>query len=211
MGSRLESIGKMLLLVILLVLQLAQSTLVTENCSENVELNKNRQCKIQDATSASGYTNFKIRLRKKNKRIKDISRQHNAVSDVSVSGGPYRSEPWREVNIPMPLLLNERIRNPKFISKNPKRTNRRKQKTKVKNVDRKKKKSSSAIHANILNTNFKFAFLARKKQVNTENSLNSLTKVAQNPSENINLRIGLKNRRKTRVLRRKKLKQNSRK
>merc|ERR1719483_2033941 len=196
--------GKMLILVILLVLQLAQSTLVNERCSENVELNKNRKCKIQDATSAFGYTNFKIKLKKKNKRLKDNSRQHNAISDVSVSGGPYRSEPWREVNIPMPLLLNERIRNPKFISKNRKRTNIRKQNTKAKNVDRKKKISSSAIHANILNTNFKFAFLARKKQVNTENSLNNLTKVARNPSENINIIIGLKNRRKTRVLRRKK-------
>merc|ERR1712106_1022268 len=206
MGSRLESIGKMLLQVILLVLEVAQATLVNERCSDNVQLNKNRKCKIQDASAAFGYTNFKIKLKQKNKRLEDNSRQQNTISYVSVSGGPYRSEPWREVKIPMPLLLNERIRNPKFISKNPKRTKIRKQNTKAKKFDRKKIISSSAIHANILNTNFKFAFLARKKQVNSENSLDNLTKVAQNPSKNINVRIGLKNRRKTRVLRRKKLK-----
>merc|ERR1712106_1245066 len=122
MGSRLESIGKMLLQVILLVLEVAQATLVNERCSDNVQLNKNRKCKIQDASAAFGYTNFKIKLKQKNKRLKDNSRQQNAISDVPVSGGPYRSEPWREVKIPMPLLLNERIRNPKFISRNPKRT-----------------------------------------------------------------------------------------
>ena len=36
------------------------------------------------------------------------------------SAGQFQSEPWRNVKIPMPLLLNERIQNPKFISRFPK-------------------------------------------------------------------------------------------
>ena len=41
-------------------------------------------------------------------------------------------QPWQTIYIPRPLLLNERIRNPKFISKNPKRN---KTKSKLKAQD----------------------------------------------------------------------------
>ena len=65
----------------------------------------------------------------------------------------------------MPLILNERIRNPKFISKNPKRQQKMENNKAI--VNKKPLNFSQSIppHANILNTNFKFAFLARKKNI----------------------------------------------
>ena len=90
-----------------------------------------------------------------------------------------------EKRIPMTFILNERFKNPKFVSRNPKRQKSFKnsipltnnildEEKKIPELVRKKlmkkplrKKSSKRLstlnHANILNTNFRFAFLKRMK------------------------------------------------
>merc|ERR1712106_280989 len=92
---------------------------------------------------AYGYTNVYIKYAKKDKNVRKRFRKKKKVIKFIPSGGPYRTDSWRNVRIPNPLMLNERFRNPKFISKRPKR---RKINT-----------------ANILNTNYKQAFLSKRK------------------------------------------------
>ena len=121
--------------------------------------------KREDANNAFGYTNFNIKLKDKIKRPKNKVLEENIISDKLLKGGPYQIQPWRDIKIPMPLILNERIRNPKFISKNPKRKQKKEKNKAI--VNKKPLNFSQSIppHANILNTNFKFAFLARKKNI----------------------------------------------
>ena len=124
--------------------------------------------KREDATDVFGYTNFHLKLEDaKDKSINSVL-ENNIISDKPKHGGPYQIQPWRNIKIPMPLILNERIRNPKFISKNPKRklANKKKNKEKLKPIP---------PHANILNTNYKFAFLAKKKHVDGLSDQNTNT------------------------------------
>merc|ERR1712106_655002 len=83
-------------------------------------------------------------------------------------GGPYRTDSWRNIRIPNPLMLNERFRNPKFISKRPKR-----------------KKINTA---NILNTNYKQAFLSRRKY--------KVKKQLMNKSPHVVLKLNVKDKMK---------------
>merc|ERR1712038_1598926 len=66
----------------------------------------------------------------------------------------YQEDLWQNVYIPRPLLLNERIRNPKFISKHPKRKKTsQEEKPMTFNKPRTVKNKmpvTSAPHANIL-------------------------------------------------------------
>jgi len=91
-----------------------------------------------------GYSNVYVRYTKKGGQKINISKKNAGAKN---KGGPYRIEPWRKVKIPNPMILNERFRNPKFISKYPKR----------------KSLKSTFNTANILNTNYKHAFLKKKK------------------------------------------------
>ena len=153
--------------------------------------------KREDATDAFGYTNFHIKLKDtKDKSINSVL-ENNIISDKPIQGGPYQIQPWRNIKIPMPLILNERIRNPKFISKNPKRklVNKKKNKEKLKPIP---------PHANILNTNYKFAFLAKKKHVDGLSDKNKNTVKNVGKTHNIDVRLGL--RRRKRVLRTRKQK-----
>ena len=127
-------------------------------------------------------------------------------------------EPWQTIYIPRPLLLNERIRNPKFISKNPKR-NTTSQSEKPKTINKAKtvkikKPVISEPYANILNTNYKYIFLARMKnkdkihknktlQTDPFNKNNNILKEFASP---LDVRLGLGRTRKNRVIRRRKKK-----
>ena len=111
---------------------------------------------------------------------------------VKLGGGPTYFDQERGVNIPMVFILNERIESPKFVSRQPKRKKIVKVSSqKIKNVSsqneiedkrelvkqsiRKPKQKSarrpkqnpskpdSGNHANILNTNFRFAYLRKMK------------------------------------------------
>ena len=108
------------------------------------------------SSPAYGYTNVYVKYAKKNRNVKKHEGKpddvKNKLRDFVPSGGPYRIEPWRNVKIPNPLMLNERFRNPKFIS--------RQSKWKKSNFPRKEVKEKTA---NILNTNYKHAYLKRKK------------------------------------------------
>ena len=116
------------------------------------------------------------------KQVQPESEQINLIPDKQ-SSDQFRKEPWRNMKIPMALLLNERIRNPKFISRFPKRNRIKEMGNSVKTMNhtpktksgkRKINKKTNALtnnHANILNTNFKFAYLARIK-----NKPNTVTK-----------------------------------
>ena len=150
-------------------------TVVITKCDGNdVHISMHKRV---DASTAFGYTNFKIKLKKLNS-VKE-SEKDNIVLDTSLSGGPYRNEPWRNVKIPMPLILNERFRNPKFISSHRKRNklNTSENSVKLKKGNKTKKINKEVIekdnHANILNTNFRFAYLARKNKANLVTEQNS--------------------------------------
>ena len=128
-------------------------------------------------------------------------------------------EPWQTIYIPRPLLLNERIRNPKFISKNPKR-NKTSQSQKPNTINKAKmvkikKPGVSEPYANILNTNYKYVFLARMKNKERRMKKNE-SEVIQGKKNNsraisiarpLDVRIGLERIRKSRVLRRRKKKE----
>ena len=128
-------------------------------------------------------------------------------------------QPWQTIYIPRPLLLNERIRNPKFISKNPKR-NKTSQIEKPKTVIKAKtvkikKPVISEPYANILNTNYKYVFLARMKNKEQRMKKNE-SETIQGKKKNsrpksiakpLDVRIGLERFRKNRVLRRRKKKE----
>ena len=136
-----------------------------------------------EADKAFGFTNFKIKLKSDhgviNRNLMD------KVSRVDISREEINSESKRnEKKIPVTFILNERFKNPKFVSRNPKRRKLPKnvspltneisddekrlsvEKKPVKESSRKQKfknKLSKLNHANILNTNFRFAFLKRMK------------------------------------------------
>ena len=151
-----------------------------------------------EADKAFGFTNFKIKLKSNhgviNRNLMD------KVSNIDISRGERKvnSESKRyEQKIPVTFILNERFKNPKFVSRNPKRRKLSKnvrpltneisddeksifvEKKPMKELLRKQKlnKQLSILnHANILNTNFKFAFLKRMKHKldtgrNTETSV----------------------------------------
>ena len=119
----------------------------------------------------------------------ELQVEENEISNEVVlpePGGPFRYDPVRKVMVPMVFILNERIENPKFVSRKPKRqklkTNAAKplpifneipvtlkpkpQPKKVKQQFKQKFENfkASGNHANILNTNFRFAYLKRIKQ-----------------------------------------------
>ena len=138
------------------------------------------------STQAYGYTNVYIKYAKKDKKVRKRFRKKK-VNKFIPSGGPYRTDSWRNVRIPNPLMLNERFRNPKFISRRPKR----------------KKVNSSAINANILNTNYKQAFLSKRKY-------KVKTKIANNLPHGVKDRMkkyhtGQKKIKKYRIAKRRKL------
>ena len=146
------------------------------------------------ADTAFGFTNFKIKLKSKHGVIdRSVARQNiieAADPELKLGGGPTIFDEDRGVKIPMVFILNERIENPKFVSRHPKRR-------KIKNISNEKIKHSSAKneigdrnkiikqslkkhktqrrpklnrfksetgnHANILNTNFRFAYLRKMK------------------------------------------------
>merc|ERR1712083_329178 len=158
--------------------------------------------KREDATGAFGFTNFHIKLKdKKDRSINNVLKQ-NSISDVPIQGGPYQIQPWRKIKIPMPLILNERIRNPKFISKNPQRKHEKKKNTHQTKNFGKEIINTKPPHANILNTNYKFAFLARKKNVDGISGQRKNTLKDIGRTNNIDVRLGLRKRK--RVLRRRK-------
>ena len=139
------------------------------------------------ADKAFGFTNFKIKLKSNqgviNRNVIDkVSRDDDISREVrKVQSGNKRNGK----RIPMTFILNERFKNPKFVSRNPKRQKSFKnsipltnnildEEKKIPELVRKKlmkkplrKKSSKRLstlnHANILNTNFRFAFLKRMK------------------------------------------------
>ena len=139
------------------------------------------------ADKAFGFTNFKIKLKSNhgviNRNVIDkVSRDDDISREVrKVQSG----NTINEKRIPMTFILNERFKNPKFVSRNPKRQKSFKnsipltnnildEEKKIPELVRKKlmkkplrKKSSKRLstlnHANILNTNFRFAFLKRMK------------------------------------------------
>ena len=94
-----------------------------------------------------GYSNVYVRYIKKDEHKQNILKKNKDAKMAFKKGGPYRYEPWRKVKIPNPMILNERFRNPKFVSRHPKRNFMK----------------SSDNTANILNTNYKQAFLKGKK------------------------------------------------
>ena len=170
---------------------------------------------VNDADTAFGFTNFKIKLksdhgvihrninskpqREESRKQKlntalDLLEEENEISNEIVlpePGGPVRFDHERNVMVPMVFILNERIENPRFVSRKPKRqrlSNAAKP-LPIFNVipdvvDKPVKKKPAAVgrpgkkqfkqkfknfketgnHANILNTNFRFAYLKRIKQ-----------------------------------------------
>merc|ERR1711874_851986 len=127
MGSPLESCNTMLwLLPSLLFLQ---STAVLTN-----EDDYNR---LVSYDKHSKFGKFKTKEKWLNLEYPDLPDKKNLVPTDS-------RDSWQNKYIPRPLLLNERFRNPKFLSRHPKR-------------------NKAPAHANILNTNYKHAFLAKMR------------------------------------------------
>ena len=148
------------------------------------------------ADTAFGFTNFKIKLKSKHGVIDRSVVKQNIIEaaepEIKLGGGPTIFDEERGVNVPMVFILNERIENPKFVSRQPKRK-------KIKNISNEKIKNISTKneigdrrkvikqnirkqktqrrpkltgfksererenHANILNTNFRFAYLRKMK------------------------------------------------
>lgn len=123
--------------------------------------------------------------------------EDNTISDLILpkQGGPTRFDPLRQVKVPMVFILNERFENPKFKSRHPRRkklknftlpitneivTELENEVRKEKPIKRKPKlkQKLTGNHANILNTNFRFAFLKRMKQklAASSGSTSSITK-----------------------------------
>ena len=145
-----------------------------------------------DADRAFGYTNFKIKLKsdhgvidRKFQNDIEVTEEENTISDVILPkpGGPTIFDPLRQVKVPMVFILNERFENPKFKSRHPRRkklknftlpiTNEietelenevKKEEKPIKRRPKLKQIKSTGNHANILNTNFRFAYLKRMKQ-----------------------------------------------
>jgi len=99
------------------------------------------------------------------------------VDDVlPTPGGPSVFDPIRQVKVPMVFILNERFENPKFVSRQPKRKKLKKNNVlpisnEIESVAPKKPLKqklrhfqATGNHANILNTNFRFAYLKRMRQ-----------------------------------------------
>ena len=138
-----------------------------------------------EADKAFGFTNFKIKLKSDHGVINRNLMDKVSRVDISREERKVNSESKRnEKKIPVTFILNERFKNPKFVSRNPKRRKLPKnvspltneisddekrlsvEKKPVKESSRKQKfknKLSKLNHANILNTNFRFAFLKRMK------------------------------------------------
>ena len=171
-------------------------------------LDNNRQQKQRRQERNLGYTNFYIRsqIRALDKKILE-EEKNEIVDEIVVTRKPSRlAQPWRRVNIPQPLLLNDRFRNPKFISKFPKRMKQQQQqknngllKTGMKEINgtrfkiKRRKKAKKVKHANILNTNYKYAFLARMKSKNKENSQRIISNSGNSDvlAPPLDIRIGL--------------------
>jgi len=99
------------------------------------------------------------------------------IDDVlPTPGGPTVFDPVRQVKVPMVFILNERFENPKFVSRQPKRKKLKKNNVlpisnEIESVAPKKPLKqklrhfqATGNHANILNTNFRFAYLKRMRQ-----------------------------------------------
>ena len=179
--------------------------------------------KREDNSASFGFTSVIIRSKKKIKQIQ-LEQESKEVNIIPDKQSSFYNEPWRNVKIPMPLLLNERIRNPKFISRNPKRNKiqavinsvkpiNHPLKTKTKRRKNNKKKNGVRNnHANILNTNFKFAYLARIKNKSNAVTNQNMQLVQHNKNKlkqdiktakPLDVRQGLVKGRRKRVLRRK--------
>jgi len=151
---------------------------------------------IVSLNSANRKVYFKIKKARKlqNNEVKE----EIAKEDSLPAGGPYRIEPWRNIKIPFPLMLNERFKNPKFRSRNPKRN------------QAKQKNDGNENPGNILNTNYKHAYLKSKnrKVVRKQNSRQNL--IVKNVSKKIkqdgkHTELGSKKyRRKLKILRKRK-------
>ena len=147
------------------------------------------------ADTAFGFTNFKIKLKSKHGVIdRSVVKQNTIeapVPEIKLGGGPTKFEEDRGVHIPMVFILNERIENPKFVSRQPKRKKIKNiSNEKIKNISTKNeigerskvikqnirkhktqrrpkltrfKSETNQNHANILNTNFRFAYLRKMK------------------------------------------------
>ena len=150
------------------------------------------------ADTAFGFTNFKIKLKSKHGVIdRSVARPRQNIIEAADpelklggGGGPAIFDEGRGVRIPMVFILNERIENPKFVSRQPKRKKIKNISTeKIKHISTKNEigdrnrvikkntrkhktqrrpkfsrfKSETDNHANILNTNFRFAYLRKMK------------------------------------------------
>merc|ERR1711892_1126226 len=211
MGSLLESSTKMKKLWrLILILPMFYVLAYCDKClnCENVSDRKREFRSIsQDDTLIKNGRSMKLK-----------SEKFNSILDRYPSG-QYQTHSWRNVKLPMPIVLNERFRNPKFISKHPKR-NRVNQIIKPinsivkspRNKQKNRSKTKVFNHANILNTNFRFAYLARiksKSKAVTQRNLQSVQSDLQildkiiRSARPLDVRRGLSKGRRTRVLRRK--------
>merc|ERR1712106_86045 len=211
MGSLLESSTKMKKLWrLILILPMFYVLAYCEKClnCENVSDRKQEFRSIsQDDT-----------LIKNDRSMKLKSEEFNSILDRYPSG-QYQTDSWRNVKLPMPIVLNERFRNPKFISRHPKR-NRVNQiikptKSIVKsprNKQHNRSKTKVFNHANILNTNFRFAYLARIKSKSKTVTHKNLQSVQSDKlildkdlksARPLDVRKGLIKSRQSRVIRRK--------
>merc|ERR1711892_550920 len=211
MGSLLESSTKMkklwrliLILPMFYVLAYCEKCL---NCENDSDRKREFHSISQDDT-----------LIKNDRSMKLKSEGFNSILDRYPSG-KYQTDSWRNVKLPMPIVLNERFRNPKFISKHPKR-NRVNQiikpiKSIVKsprNKQQNRSKTKVFNHANILNTNFRFAYHARIKSKSKAVTQNNLQSVQSDKlilerdlksARPLDVRKGLIKSRRSRVIRRK--------
>jgi len=132
------------------------------------------------------------RRKKFHQDLEELLEEENEISNeilLPEPGGPVRFDPVKRVKVPMVFILNERIENPKFVSRKPKRQRLsnaakplpifneipvvekplKKQLKHAKPIVKKFKQKFENFkvtgnHANILNTNFRFAYLKRIKQ-----------------------------------------------
>merc|ERR1711892_68079 len=209
MGSLLESSTKMMWLSrFILILPMFYVLAYCEKCLNCKNFSESKFRSIsQDDT-----------LIKNDRSMKLKSEELNSILDKYPSGR-YQTDSWRNVKLPMPIVLNERFRNPKFISKNPKR-NRVNQiikpiKSVVKSPRNKlKNRSKTKVfnHANILNTNFRFTYLARIKSKSKSVTQKNLQSVQSDKlildkdlisARPLDARKGLIKSRRSRVIRRK--------
>merc|ERR1712002_1433051 len=198
---------KMLLFLILVTVQL-QCSEGDNSAADKAFGYTNFKIKLK---SDHGVIDRRNEFQNSQNEIKIVKEKAEKVEKIVIDdvlptpGGPTVFDPVRQVKVPMVFILNERFENPKFVSRQPKRKKLKKNNVlpisnEIESVAPKKPLKqklrhfqATGNHANILNTNFRFAYLKRMRQKLLSEESNS------SDEERIPKKIVGKNGRRSRI------------